>query len=69
MSDAEEYTAYSLTLSRAWRDAAGHWADSHSYRGHDVPVLLYLVQRAYEWCLARRARVRTPEDEDRDVPF
>jgi hypothetical protein len=69
VSDAEQYTVYSLTLTRSWRDADGNWADNRSYRPHDVPVLLYLVEQAYEWCLARRTRVRTPDETDRDVPF
>ena len=68
VSESEEYTVYSLTLTRSWRDADGTWTDSASYRPHDVAVLLYLVQQAHHWCLSRRTRVRTPEA-DGDVPF
>ena len=69
VSDREEYTVYSLTLRRSWRDAEGTWTDNASYRPHDVAVLLYLVQQAHHWCLSRRTRVRTPEEKDGDVPF
>lgn len=68
VSDTEEYTQYSLTLSRAWRDADGLWTGNGFYRAHDVPVLLYLVQQAHHWCLSQRTQVRTPEA-DGDVPF
>ena len=69
VSESEEYTVYSLTLRRSWRDAEGTWTDNASYRPHDVAVLLYLVQQAHHWCLSRRTRVRTPEEKDGDVPF
>jgi hypothetical protein len=68
VSETEEYTQYSLTVSRAWRDADGHWTGNGFYRAHDVPVLLYLVQQAHHWCLSQRTQVRTPEA-DGDVPF
>ena len=67
VSASEEYTQYSLTLSRAWRDTGGAWTGNGFYRAHDVPVLMFLVQQAYHWCLAQRAQVRMLTDEP--VPF
>jgi hypothetical protein len=60
-----EYTQYSLTFRRSWRDAQNQWHDGGSYRVHDVPVLLYLLQRAYDFCVAQRAEVKI----DGDCPF
>ena len=67
VGEAEEYTQYSLTVSRSWRDRDGNWTGNAFHRVHDVPVLLYLVQQAYQWCLAQRTRVRV--EADGDVPF
>ncbi len=67
VSDTEEYTQYSLTVSRSWRDKDGNWTGNTFYRVHDVPVLLYLMQQAYNWCVAQRAEVRIATDGD--VPF
>lgn len=61
-SDAEEYTQYSLTLSRSWRDKDGQWFGNAAFRVHDLPVLLYLVGQAYHWCLAQRTTVRVESD-------
>ena len=68
VSETEEYTQYSLTVSRAWRDADGNWTGNGFYRAHDVAVLLYLVQQAHHWSLSQRTQVRTPEANG-DVPF
>lgn len=62
----EEYTQYSLTLSRSWRDREGSWQGNASFRVHDVPVLLYLVGQAYHWCVAQRTSVKIG---DEPLPF
>jgi len=66
-SDGEEFTQYSLILNRSWRDKAGKWTESNYYRAHDVPVLLYLIQQAHAWCVAKRTVYRTELDEE--LPF
>lgn len=67
ISDQEEYTRHTLTLSRSWRDKDGNWCGNAAFRAHDVPVLLYLVQQAYNWCVAQRTQVQV--ESDGDVPF
>ncbi len=68
VSESEEYTQYSLTLSRTWRsDKDGNWRGNGSFRIHDVPVLLYLVEQAYHWCVAQRTTVRIESTEP--LPF
>jgi hypothetical protein len=66
-NEGEEYTQYSLSLGRSWRDPDGKWLDSSSYRAHDVPVLLYLLGQAHDWCIAQRTTFRTKPDEE--LPF
>ena len=68
VSETEEYTQYSITLARAWRDTEGNWTGNGFYRAHDIPVLLYLVEQAYQWCLQQRTHTRSIETDD-DVPF
>lgn len=58
VGQSEEYTQYSLTLSRSWRDKEGNWFGNACFRVHDIPVLLYLVGQAYDWCVAQRTAVR-----------
>ena len=66
MSEQEEYTQYALTLSRSWLKD-GQWHGNASFRIHDIPVLLYLVQQAYNWCVAQRTEVHI--ESNGDVPF
>jgi len=61
-----EYTQFSLTVSRSWKDSDGQWHQGGSFRVHDVPVLLHLVQSAYAYCLNQRMDVRV---EDAGTPF
>lgn len=58
VGETEEYTQYSLTVSRSWPDTDGNWRQTAFYRAHDVPVLLSLVTQAYHWCVAKRTEVR-----------
>jgi hypothetical protein len=66
VSEQEEYTQYALTLSRSWRDKEGAWQGNARFRIHDLPVLLYLVQQAYHWCVAQRTTVKIG---DEPLPF
>ena len=65
VSDQEEYTQYALTLSRSWMKD-GQWHGNASFRIHDIPVLQYLVQQAYHWCVAQRTTVQIG---DEPLPF
>jgi hypothetical protein len=67
VSEQEEYTQHSLTLSRSWRDKDGNWRGNAAFRTHDIPVLLYLVEQAYNWCVAQRTEVVI--ESNGDVPF
>jgi hypothetical protein len=67
VSEQEEYTQHSLTLSRSWRDKEGNWFGNAAFRIHDIPVLLYLVQQAYQWCIAQRTQVTVESAEP--LPF
>lgn len=64
VGEAEEYTQYSLTVSRSCCDRDDNWSENSFYRVHDVPVLLYLVQQAYQWCVAQRTDVKVGTDGD-----
>ena len=66
VSEQEEYTQYSLTLSRSWRDKEGQWFGNAAFRIHDLPVLMYLLQQAYQWCVNQRTTVKVG---DEPLPF
>jgi hypothetical protein len=65
VSEQEEYTQYTLTQSRSWQKD-GAWHGNACFRIHDLPVLLYLAQQAYNWCVSRRTEVRIG---DEPLPF
>jgi hypothetical protein len=65
VSEQEEYTQYTLTLSRSWQKD-GAWHGNACFRIHDLPVLLYLAQQAYNWCVSRRTEVKIG---DEPLPF
>lgn len=58
------FTQYSLTISRTWRDPNGTWHDSGkddngnarlvSFRVHDLPILIHLIQKAHAWQIDQR---------------
>jgi hypothetical protein len=61
--DGSTYKQHAITFSRNYKDGSGTWVnDSRSYRAHDLPVLLYLLDRAYKYTLDSRT-------EDSAVPF
>lgn len=68
VSDQEEYTVYSMTLTRSWCDGDKKWSQNTFYRVHDIPVLQFLIGQAYAWCVARRLDVRFG-DSDEQIPF
>ena len=65
VSAQEEYTQYALTLSRSWQKD-GQWQGNACFRIHDLPVLLYLAQQAYHWCVTQRTEVKIG---DEPLPF
>ena len=50
----EEYEQLSVTLSRSYKDANGQWCRGGSWRIHDLPVLLFLLQKSHAFALERR---------------
>jgi hypothetical protein len=67
VNETEEYTQYSITINRSWRSDEGVWSKSGFFRIHDIPVQMYLIQQAYNWCLCQRLQVSIASDEE--MPF
>lgn len=59
--DGSTWIRYEMTFSRSSKGQDGTWRPSASYRVQDIPVLLYLLQKAYDWVTATR-------QEHTDVP-
>ena len=66
VSEVDEYTQYSLTIQRSWRDKDGKWSVNAFYRAHDIPVLQFLIAQAYSFCVNARTEVRI---NDEPLPF
>jgi hypothetical protein len=58
--DGSRWIQYALTFRRSCKDPRdGRWRDSASYRNHDIPVLVYLLDKAQAFILAQRAQGST----------
>jgi hypothetical protein len=62
----EEY----LTISfyRTYRDAQGHWQNSHNFRPKDLPDLVDLAQRAHELIEHEQHQRTTQQQENKPAP-
>ena len=58
----EEYEQLSITLARSYKDQNGAWCKGGSWRVHDVPCLMFLLQKGYAFALERRTG-------DTSIPF
>lgn len=61
-ADGTEFEQLSVTVQRSYKDANGQWCRGGSYRIHDLPILLFLLQKAYTMALDRRT-------DDSSLPF
>jgi hypothetical protein len=60
--DGTTWTQFSISLHRSYKHNDGCWYSSTSWKGHDVPVLLFLLGKAHDWVLQQRTH-------DAPVPF
>ena len=60
----EEYEQLSLTVQRSYKDTQGEWQTQAkpSWRVHDLPVLLFLIDKAHSFAMNRRT-------DDSSIPF
>ena len=60
----EEYEQVTITAQRSYKDQQGQWQAQvkSSWRVHDLPVLLYLLQKAHSFAMSRRC-------DDSSIPF
>lgn len=60
--DGTEFEQLSMTIKRNYRDQNGAWVSGGSYRSHDIPVLMFLLTKAYNMAIDRRT-------DDSSLPF
>lgn len=48
------FTTYSVTLKRSYLDKEEKWQTNASFRGHDLPVVMHALHKAYEWIMEKR---------------
>ena len=60
----EDYEQLSMTVQRSYKDMQGVWQNQArpSWRTHDLPVLLFLLQKAHSFAMNRRC-------DDSSIPF
>jgi hypothetical protein len=45
---------HAVTIQSRQRQAGGPWKDSPSFRGLQLPILIYCLQKAHDWILRQR---------------
>ena len=62
--DGEEYEQLTMTVQRSYKDTQGQWQTQQkpSWRVHDLPIVLFLLEKAYSFALNRRT-------DDSSIPF
>jgi hypothetical protein len=63
LDNGEEYEQVTLTVTRSYKTIDNGWQRGGSWRTHDVPILLFLLQQAYTWSVSRRMTVRVDGEE------
>lgn len=53
--DNGERATYSVSFQRSYHDEDG-WKNTKTLFGHDIPVLLLALQKAYDWIVSNSQR-------------
>ena len=61
-ADGRTFTVHNVTVQASYRDAEGNWKPTKSFRGSQLYVLLYCLQKASDFILSQR-------DPANDCPF
>jgi hypothetical protein len=61
-ADGRAFTVHNVTLEARYRDGSGEWKSGKGFRGAQLYALIYCLQRASDFILARR-------DPSNDCPF
>ena len=59
--NGDQYEQVTFTIQRSYRTDDG-WQRGGAYRTHDLPVLLFLLNKGHAWALERRTA-------DASIPF
>ena len=68
-TDDGEFTQYSFTMKRTWRDQAGSYKESGFYRAHDWAVLTTLLSQAHSFIVWQRTTANVPQGTEDELPF
>jgi hypothetical protein len=55
--DGEKSSFNTISLDRAYKDKAGNWQTTNSFRPNDLPRLSLVAQKAYEYVVCKSAEV------------
>jgi len=53
-SGDRSFTVYNATVHASYRDKDGQWQSAKGFRGSQIPVLVYCLQKAHDWILSQR---------------
>jgi hypothetical protein len=59
----DTFTRYSVTVRRSYKNAAGQWAHTHTFRGSDILVASHALRECYEWIAGGPDLPEPPERE------
>lgn len=60
LNDGRSFTTHNVSIHGSYRGNDGNWQPLKSFRGSQLHVLVYCLQRCNDWILAQRDPANTP---------
>ena len=51
------------SVNRRYKDSAGTWRSSQSFSRNEIPLAIYVLQKAFEAMIEKPAEVKEPKEE------
>ena len=65
--DNRTVVEYSVKITRSYRDKQNEWHESDTYFPHDIPKLILVAQKAYEFVFLKQHEALEAEQDDLPV--
>lgn len=61
--DGKQQTIVKASVSLRYRDRYGNWKSSQSFSRNEIPLAIYVLQKAFEAMIEKPAEAKEPKDE------
>jgi len=60
-------TILKASVNRRYKDSAGNWQSSQSFSRNEIPLAIYVLQKAFEAMIEKPSEAKEPRDEAPEV--